>query len=155
TASTQSGRRWTGSTRRVSSCPRRWAATPTTRWCLSTSAHPAIGTSSSAPTACASTKGITPQRKSPPTATGATSGSASRLRRCGSSPMDTDVYPKSADQIQSWDFEADVVIAGYGIAGVAAAVEAATVGADVLVLERTGGWGGAAAMAGGFIYLGG
>ena len=34
--------------------------------------------------------------------------------------MDTDVYPKSVDQIESWDFEADVVIAGYGIAGVAA-----------------------------------
>ena len=55
----------------------------------------------------------------------------------------------------SWDDEADVVIAGYGIAGAAAAVEAARTGADVLVLERTGGWGGAAAMAGGFIYLGG
>ncbi len=47
------------------------------------------------------------------------------------------------------------MIAGYGIAGAAAAVEAASAGADVLVLERTGGWGGAAAMAGGFIYLGG
>ena len=69
--------------------------------------------------------------------------------------MDTDVYPRSVDQIESWDFEADVVIAGYGIAGAAAAVEAASAGADVLVLERTGGWGGAAAMAGGFIYLGG
>jgi len=69
--------------------------------------------------------------------------------------MDTDVYPKSADQIESWDFEADVVIAGYGIAGAAAAVEAASAGADVLVVERTGGWGGAAAMAGGFIYMGG
>jgi 3-oxo-5alpha-steroid 4-dehydrogenase len=65
--------------------------------------------------------------------------------------MDTDVYPKSTDQIESWDLEADVVIAGYGIAGAAAAVEAASVGADVLVVERTGGWGGAAAMAGGFI----
>ncbi len=69
--------------------------------------------------------------------------------------MDTDVYPKPAEAIESWDFEADVVIAGYGIAGAAAAVEAASAGADVLVLERTGGWGGAAAMAGGFIYLGG
>ena len=69
--------------------------------------------------------------------------------------MDTDVYPKPLEQIESWDFEADVVIAGYGIAGAAAAVEAASAGADVLVLERTGGWGGAAAMAGGFIYLGG
>ncbi len=47
--------------------------------------------------------------------------------------MDTDVYPKSVDQIESWDFEADVVIAGYGIAGAAAAVEAASAGADVLV----------------------
>jgi 3-oxo-5alpha-steroid 4-dehydrogenase len=69
--------------------------------------------------------------------------------------MDADVYPRSYEQIESWDFEADVVIAGYGIAGAAAAVEAASAGADVLVLERTGGWGGAAAMAGGFIYLGG
>ena len=66
-----------------------------------------------------------------------------------------DVTPISADSITSWDDEADVVIAGYGIAGAAAAVEAARAGADVLVLERTGSWGGAAAMAGGFIYLGG
>jgi len=57
--------------------------------------------------------------------------------------------------VTSWDDEADVVIAGYGVAGAAAAVEAARAGADVLVLERTGSWGGAAAMAGGFIYLGG
>jgi 3-oxo-5alpha-steroid 4-dehydrogenase len=69
--------------------------------------------------------------------------------------MNTDVYPQSADQIENWYYEADVVIAGYGIAGAAAAVEAASAGADVLVVERTGGWGGAAAMAGGFIYLGG
>ncbi|MGV0746469.1 FAD-dependent oxidoreductase [Mycolicibacterium sp. XJ870] len=55
----------------------------------------------------------------------------------------------------TWDHEADVVIAGYGVAGAAAAVEAARAGADVLVLERTGSWGGAASMAGGFIYLGG
>ncbi len=66
-----------------------------------------------------------------------------------------DVTPRPADGIKNWDHEADVVIAGYGIAGAAAAVEAARAGADVLVLERTGGWGGAAAMAGGFIYLGG
>jgi 3-oxo-5alpha-steroid 4-dehydrogenase len=69
--------------------------------------------------------------------------------------ISADVRPTPADQIANWDFEADVVIAGYGIAGAAAAVEAASTGADVLVLERTGGWGGAAAMAGGFIYLGG
>jgi len=66
-----------------------------------------------------------------------------------------DVRPTPAEQITNWDYETDVVIAGYGIAGAAAAVEAAGAGVDVLVLERTGGWGGAAAMAGGFIYLGG
>ncbi len=69
--------------------------------------------------------------------------------------MNADIYPSPAEKIKAWDHEADVVIAGYGIAGAAAAVEAAEVGADVLVVERTGGWGGAAAMAGGFIYLGG
>src|SRR5271156_2475026 len=63
--------------------------------------------------------------------------------------------PVPASSVSSWDDEADVVIAGYGIAGAAAAVEAARTGADVLVVERTGSWGGAAAMAGGFIYLGG
>ena len=63
--------------------------------------------------------------------------------------------PLPADQVQTWDREADVVVAGYGIAGVSAAIEAARMGADVLVLERTSGWGGAAALAGGFIYLGG
>src|SRR3954449_5125817 len=65
-----------------------------------------------------------------------------------------DVHPVPASSITTWDHEADVVIAGYGVAGAAAAVEAARAGADVLVLERTGSWGGAAAMAGGFIYLG-
>ena len=49
-----------------------------------------------------------------------------------------DVTPVPAASITLWDEEADVVIAGYGIAGAAAAVEAARVGADVLVLERTG-----------------
>src|SRR5690349_24999108 len=66
-----------------------------------------------------------------------------------------DVTPVAAGSITAWDHEADVVIAGYGIAGAAAAVEAARSGADVLVLERAGSWGGAASMAGGFIYLGG
>jgi 3-oxo-5alpha-steroid 4-dehydrogenase len=67
----------------------------------------------------------------------------------------TDVTPVAASSVTAWDHEADVVIAGYGVAGAAAAVEAARSGADVLVLERTGSWGGAASMAGGFIYLGG
>ncbi|WP_062984164.1 FAD-dependent oxidoreductase [Nocardia anaemiae] len=65
------------------------------------------------------------------------------------------IRPLRADAVAEWDYQADVVVAGYGIAGVCAAIEAARAGADVLILERTGGWGGAAAMAGGFIYLGG
>ncbi|MDP7734151.1 FAD-dependent oxidoreductase [Mycobacterium paragordonae] len=69
--------------------------------------------------------------------------------------MTLDVTPMPAGSVTAWDHEADVVIAGYGIAGAAAAVEASRAGADVLVLERTGSWGGAAAMAGGFVYLGG
>ncbi|MBB3603732.1 3-oxo-5alpha-steroid 4-dehydrogenase [Mycolicibacterium sp. BK556] len=69
--------------------------------------------------------------------------------------MNSDVRPVPATAVTSWDHEADVVIAGYGVAGATAAVEAARAGADVLVLERAGAWGGAAALAGGFIYLGG
>lgn len=69
--------------------------------------------------------------------------------------MTDDVRPLPSPDVTSWDHEADVVIAGYGVAGAAAAVEAARAGADVLVLERMGSWGGAASMAGGFIYLGG
>src|SRR2546430_17541984 len=67
----------------------------------------------------------------------------------------SDVTPIPASSIASWDDEADVVIAGYGIAGAAAAVEAARHGADGLVPERTGSWGGAAAMAGGGVFLSG
>ncbi|GAY16811.1 FAD-dependent oxidoreductase [Mycobacterium sp. shizuoka-1] len=69
--------------------------------------------------------------------------------------MSSDVRPVPAASVTRWDHEADVVIAGFGVAGAAAAVEAAGAGADVLVLERAGAWGGAAALAGGFIYLGG
>ena len=68
---------------------------------------------------------------------------------------DMTVRPRQASEIDHWDHEADVVVAGFGVAGASAAVAAAQEGADVLVLERTGGWGGAAAMAGGFIYMGG
>lgn len=69
--------------------------------------------------------------------------------------MTTNVIPLAESEVVRWDHQADVVVAGYGVAGASAAVEAARAGADVLVLERTGSWGGAASMAGGFIYLGG
>jgi len=63
--------------------------------------------------------------------------------------------PRAASQIEDWADEADVVVVGFGAAGAAAAFEAATAGADVLVLERAGAAGGAAAMSDGFVYLGG
>ncbi|HWE54672.1 MAG TPA: FAD-dependent oxidoreductase [Acidimicrobiales bacterium] len=64
--------------------------------------------------------------------------------------------PLPAADVPGWDAEADVVIAGFGTAGSAAAAEAAGLGADVLVLERTSGWESAAgALAGGLIYMGG
>ncbi|OUC80747.1 FAD-dependent oxidoreductase [Gordonia lacunae] len=67
---------------------------------------------------------------------------------------DGTLMPVSAAEIE-WTDEADVVVAGLGVAGAAAAIEAARAGADVVALERLGGGGGAAAMSGGFIYLGG
>ncbi len=48
----------------------------------------------------------------------------------------------------------DVVVVGYGIAGVTAAIEAAEAGARVLALDRGYG-GGATALSGGIVYAGG
>lgn len=55
----------------------------------------------------------------------------------------------------TWTDEADVVVVGFGAAGSAAAHDAATAGAEVIVLERAGAAGGAAALSDGFVYLGG
>jgi 3-oxo-5alpha-steroid 4-dehydrogenase len=67
----------------------------------------------------------------------------------------TDVTPCQSSEVASWDDEADVVVVGFGAAGSAAAFSAAEAGAGVLVTERTGGPGGAAALAEGIVYLGG
>ena len=67
----------------------------------------------------------------------------------------TDVTPCDAAEIQTWDDTADVVVVGFGAAGSTAAYTAASAGASVLVTERTGGPGGAAALAEGIVYLGG
>ena len=66
-----------------------------------------------------------------------------------------DVTPCEAADIENWDGTADVVVVGFGAAGSTAAFSAAEAGADVLVTERTGGPGGAAALAEGIVYLGG
>jgi len=65
------------------------------------------------------------------------------------------VAPVELATVHRWFAESDVLIAGYGVAGASTALAAATAGAQVQVLERTSGWGGAAALSGGFIYLGG
>jgi 3-oxo-5alpha-steroid 4-dehydrogenase len=65
------------------------------------------------------------------------------------------VAPRRAADIDVWDEQADVVVVGFGAGGAAAAYEAATAGADTIVLERAGAAGGAAAMSDGFVYLGG
>lgn len=55
----------------------------------------------------------------------------------------------------SWDYQKDVVVIGYGIAGACAALEAIRANSDVLVLERASGGGGASAASSGIFYLGG
>ena len=60
-----------------------------------------------------------------------------------------------AADVVSWADDADVIIVGQGAAGASAAIEARRAGAEVLVLERASGGGGASAIAGGHLYLGG
>lgn len=61
----------------------------------------------------------------------------------------------AVSQVAQWEDTADVLIVGYGIAGACAALEAKRAGADVLVLERASGGGGASAISSGIFYLGG
>jgi 3-oxo-5alpha-steroid 4-dehydrogenase len=60
--------------------------------------------------------------------------------------------PLTENQIATWDFTADVVVVGYGIAGTSAAIGARARTDSVLVLERGGGSEGTC---GGLLYLGG
>ncbi|HKY91505.1 MAG TPA: FAD-dependent oxidoreductase, partial [Nevskiaceae bacterium] len=53
-----------------------------------------------------------------------------------------------------WDEEADLVVVGFGGAGVVAALQARELGADVIAVDRFEG-GGATAKSGGVIYAGG
>ncbi|MCA9711218.1 MAG: FAD-binding protein, partial [Myxococcales bacterium] len=53
-----------------------------------------------------------------------------------------------------WDEHTDVVVVGLGAAGGAAAIEARTGGADVLLVDRFAG-GGATGKSAGAIYFGG
>lgn len=51
------------------------------------------------------------------------------------------------------DLTTDVLVAGTGAAGMAAAMTAADLGLDVLMVESTDRWGGSSAMSGGGMWL--
>jgi succinate dehydrogenase/fumarate reductase flavoprotein subunit len=59
------------------------------------------------------------------------------------------------EELTESHFESDVVVCGYGGAGASAALEARRANADVLVLERASGGGGATALSSCEMYLGG
>lgn len=63
--------------------------------------------------------------------------------------------PIEETSVVSWDDTADVLVIGYGIAGACAALEAQRAGAEVLVIERASGGGGASALSAGIFYFGG
>ena len=63
--------------------------------------------------------------------------------------------PLAADAVEIWDHETDVLVIGFGATGACAAIEAAVAGAKVTILERNSGSGGASALSGGEIYIGG
>ena len=63
--------------------------------------------------------------------------------------------PFQADEVARWHHEADVLVVGFGAAGASAAIEAAEAGAKVTILQRGSGSGGASALSGGEIYIGG
>ncbi len=63
--------------------------------------------------------------------------------------------PCRLGHVPAWDFEAEVIVVGFGAAGASAALEAAAAGARVTLFEVASGSGGTSAMAGGDIYLGG
>ena len=63
--------------------------------------------------------------------------------------------PLAAHAVPQWDLETDVAIVGFGATGACAAIEAAGAGARVMLFERNSGSGGASALSGGEIYIGG
>lgn len=63
--------------------------------------------------------------------------------------------PAELTRVPHWDFDADVIVIGFGAAGACAALEAARSGARVLLFEAASGNGGTSAISGGEIYLGG
>ncbi|MEO9139994.1 MAG: FAD-dependent oxidoreductase [Jatrophihabitans sp.] len=69
--------------------------------------------------------------------------------------MPAEPTPVDARDVRNYDDTCDVLVLGFGCAGAAAAWEAASAGADTLILERTSESGGSSAVSGGEVYLGG
>ncbi len=69
---------------------------------------------------------------------------------------EADIRPalKADEKDVQWHQSTDVIVTGFGGAGVSAALEAYDNGADVMVLERYNG-GGSTAISGGVVYTGG
>ncbi len=72
-----------------------------------------------------------------------------------SDPESLPSEPRTLASIDSWWGQFDVVVVGFGVAGGAAAIEAARAGASTLILERATRGGGATALSEGTIYFGG
>ena len=77
------------------------------------------------------------------------------IEQVGSGGRGDLIAPVDAAEVDGWDVDCDVVVVGFGAAGSTAAFAAAESGAEVAVVERAGGAGGAAALAEGIVYLGG
>lgn len=63
--------------------------------------------------------------------------------------------PCRLQAVPRWDMEVDAAIIGFGASGACAAIEAASAGAKVALFELAAGSGGASALSGGDIYMGG
>jgi 3-oxo-5alpha-steroid 4-dehydrogenase len=63
--------------------------------------------------------------------------------------------PTPISEVDHWDIETGVAVIGFGASGACAAIEAARGGAEVTLFEMASGSGGASALSGGEIYIGG
>ncbi|MBS0580772.1 MAG: FAD-dependent oxidoreductase [Proteobacteria bacterium] len=63
--------------------------------------------------------------------------------------------PMRVSDVPKWDIRTDVVVVGFGAAGLCAAIEARTLGVAVEAFEVASSYGGSAALSGGELYLGG